>query len=154
MHTALKTFFKTVRRRHERTPNISRKGEFMQTPDYEKGRELCERLHGKHSGAALIAALQKICPDNMNMTMEWSYAGITARPGLPLETRVLLLLACCICRGELPLQVKAYVEAGLGLGISKEAIVETILQTLPIVGFPAVTNALLSAEGSLAGAAA
>jgi 4-carboxymuconolactone decarboxylase len=124
----------------------------MQTPDYEKGRELCERLHGEHSGAALIAALQNICPDYMKMTMEWSYAGITARSGLSIETRVLLLLACCICRGELPLQVKAYLEAALGLGISKEAIVETILQTLPIVGFPAVTNALLSAKDALASA--
>jgi 4-carboxymuconolactone decarboxylase len=122
----------------------------MQTPDYEKGRELCERLHGKHSGASLIATLREICPDYMRMTLEWSYAGITARPGLPIETRVLLLLACCVCRGELPLQVKAYVEAALGLGLSKDAIVETILQALPIVGFPAVTNALLSAREALA----
>lgn len=121
----------------------------MATLDYEKGRELCEKLHGEHSGTALVATLQKICPDYMNMTMEWAYAGITARTGLPLATRVLILVACCICRGELPLHVKAYVEAALGLGISKEAIMETILQTLPVAGFPAVTNALLSAVEAL-----
>jgi 4-carboxymuconolactone decarboxylase len=64
--------------------------------------------------------LEEMCPDYVDMTMRWSYGGITARPGLSIETRVLLLLACCVCRGELPLQGKAYVEAAHGLGISKE----------------------------------
>lgn len=118
----------------------------MKTQEYERGRELCEQLHGEHSGGALVALLEEICPDYVNITMEWAYAGITARPGLSIETRVLLLLACCICRGELPLQVKAYVEAARGLGISKATIAETILQTLPIAGFPAVTNAFLAAK--------
>jgi 4-carboxymuconolactone decarboxylase len=126
----------------------------MKTQEYKKGRELCEKLHGKHSGGALVAMLNEICPDYVDMTMEWSYAAINARPGLSIETRVLLLLACCICRGELPLQVKAYVEAAHGLGISKETIAETILQTLPIAGFPAVTNAFLSAKEALATASA
>jgi 4-carboxymuconolactone decarboxylase len=122
----------------------------MQTQEYKKGRKLCEKLHGKHSGGALVAMLEEICPDYVDMTMEWSYAAITARPGLSIETRVLLLLACCIRRGGLPLQVKAYVEAAHGLGISKETIAETILQTLPIAGFPAVTNAFLAAREALA----
>jgi 4-carboxymuconolactone decarboxylase len=121
----------------------------MKSQEYKMGRKLCEKLHGEHSGGALIATLEEICPDYIDMTMEWSYAGITARPGLSIETRVLLLLACCICRGELPLQVKAYVEAAYGLGIAKATIAETILQTLPIAGFPAVTNAFLSAKEAL-----
>ena len=49
-----------------------------------------------------------------------------------------------------PLQVKAYAEAAIGLGISKEAVVETVLQTLPIAGFPAVTNALLNLRDTVA----
>jgi 4-carboxymuconolactone decarboxylase len=121
----------------------------MSSSEFEKGRLLCERLHGKHSGADLIAILREVCPDYLAMTMEWAYAGITARPVLPIETRVLLLLGCCICRGELPAQVKAYAEAALGLGLSKSEITETILQTLPIAGFPAVTNAMLAVKDVL-----
>ena len=60
------------------------------------------------------------------------------------------MLAWCICRDEYPLQVKAYAEAALGLGISREAVVETVLQTLPIAGFPAVTNALLNPRDTVA----
>lgn len=63
---------------------------------------------------------------------------------------VLLTLVCCICRGEYPLQVKAYAEAVLGLSISREAVVETVLQTLPIAGCPAVTNALLNLRDTVA----
>ena len=68
---------------------------------------------------------------------------------LPLETRALVLIAASICRGDLPAQVKAYVEAALGLGVSKTTVVETILQTLPIAGFPAVANAFMVAKDVL-----
>ncbi|WP_348269170.1 hypothetical protein P8936_08605 [Edaphobacter paludis] len=40
----------------------------METQEYKKGRELCERLHGKHSGGALVAMLEEICPDYVDMT--------------------------------------------------------------------------------------
>jgi 4-carboxymuconolactone decarboxylase len=121
----------------------------MKTQEYEKERGLCARLHRKHNGGALVAMLEEICPDYLEMTMESICARITASQGLSIETRVLLLLACCICRRELPLQVKAYVEAAHGLGISRATIAETLLQTLPIAGLSAVTDAFLSAKEAL-----
>lgn len=121
----------------------------MATDLYDAGWQLCQKLHGTHSGAEIVAVLQRVCPDYLNMNMEWAYAGVTGRPGLTLETRVLILIAACICRGELPAQVRAYVEAALGRGVPKVAVVETILQTLPIAGFPAVTNAFLAAQDVL-----
>ena len=121
----------------------------MGTEQYEQGWQLCQKLHGEHSGAEIVALLEQVCPDYVRMNMEWAYAGLTARPGLALETRVLVLIAACICRGDLPAQVRAYVEAALGLGVSKAAVVETILQTLPIAGFPAVTNAFILSKDLL-----
>ena len=116
----------------------------MKTKQYAEGWQLCQTLHGAHSGAAIVEMLERICPDYVDMDMEWAYAGITGRPGLSLETRALILIGACICLGDLPAQVKAYVEAALGLGVSRTAVVETILQTLPIAGFPAVTNTFLA----------
>ena len=121
----------------------------MATRLYEEGWQLCEKLHGAHSGAEIVAVLGRVCPDYVEMNMEWAYAGITGRPGLALETRALILIAACICRGDLPAQVKAYVEAALGLGVPKAAVVETILQTLPVAGFPAVTNAFVASKDVL-----
>jgi 4-carboxymuconolactone decarboxylase len=120
------------------------------TRQYEDGWQLCQKLHGAHSGAEIVAMLERVCPDYIAMNMEWAYTGITGRPGLALETRALILIAACICRGDLPAQVRAYVEAALGLGVSRTAVVETILQTLPIAGFPAVTNAFIAAKDVLA----
>lgn len=117
----------------------------MTSESYQRGWQLCRTLHGAHSGEAIVALLERISPDYVAMNMEWAYAGITARAGLALETRALILIPACICRGDLPAQVKAYVEAALGLGVSRVAVIETILQTLPIAGFPAVTNAFLVA---------
>ena len=121
----------------------------MATALYEKCWQLCQKLHGAHSGEEIVALLERVCPDYVEMNMEWAYAGITGRSGLPIETRALILIAACICRGDLPAQVKAYVEAALGLGVPKTAVVETILQTLPIAGFPAVTNAFVAAKDVL-----
>ncbi|HEY7370536.1 MAG TPA: carboxymuconolactone decarboxylase family protein [Polyangia bacterium] len=121
----------------------------MPTSTFEIGLALANKLHGQHAGDQMIAALQKICPDYIKMNMEWAYAGITARPDLPIETRVLIVLACCVCR-DYPVQVRAYAEAALGLGVTREAVVETVLQTLPIAGFPAVTNALLALDATVA----
>jgi 4-carboxymuconolactone decarboxylase len=125
----------------------------MESQTFAEGLDLARRLHGEHSGAELIAVLERVCPDYIRMNMEWAYAGITGRAGLPLETRALVLIAACICRGDLPAQVKAYVEAALGLGVPRTAVVETILQTLPIAGFPAVTNAFVVAQDALVPAA-
>ena len=122
----------------------------MASAQFDEGWQLLQTLHGTHSGEQIVAVLNRVCPDYVDMNVEWAYAGITGRPGLALETRTLILLAACICRGDLPAQVNAYVEAALGLGISKTAVVETILQTLPIAGFPAVTNAFLAAKNVLA----
>jgi 4-carboxymuconolactone decarboxylase len=121
----------------------------MDSPEYIRGLEIAEQLHGAHSGAELIATLREICPAYLSMTMEWAYAGIAGRGVLPIQTRVLMLLACCICRAELPGQVKAYTEAALGLGIPQSEVIETILQTLPIAGFPAVTNAFIAVKDVL-----
>ncbi len=90
----------------------------MLTSQQEKGRQLCERLHGKHSSDAIVGRC-KICPDYINMRMEWSYGGTTGRPTLPIETRGLLLLACVVCQGEYLRKPKGYAEAAVGLGISK-----------------------------------
>lgn len=120
----------------------------MQT-ELEKGLALCNRLHGEHTGAEIVGALKDICPDLYKMTMEWSFAGIFARPGLDLKTRELVVIASCVSQGFMP-QLKAHIEAALTAGCTKQEIVETILQMLPYTGFAAVTNAMILAKEVLA----
>ena len=59
----------------------------MATDAYETGWQLCQKLHGAHSGAKIVARLQQVSVDYVNMNMEWAYAGVTRRPRLALDPR-------------------------------------------------------------------
>jgi 4-carboxymuconolactone decarboxylase len=110
-----------------------------------EGRALMERLHGGHSGEALVRAVSRICPDFADMTFEWALAGVMARPGLDLVTRELLLIGVCTTLGHAQPQLRAHIDAARRIGTTREQIVETILQMLFYAGGAAVANALIIA---------
>ena len=109
-----------------------------------RGLELLEELHGGHAGAAMVAELEKVCPDFADITIEWAIGGIMARPGLDLVTRELILVASCVTLGHAMPQLRAHAESALKLGATKEQIVETILQLTFYAGGPAVRNSLVA----------
>ena len=111
--------------------------------EYEKGLALLETLHGGHSGEQMVQSLEGVCPDLVDMTLEWALAGIMGRPGLDLLTRELLLIASCVTigGGAAP-QLTAHMDAALKVGATKEQIVETILQMLFYAGGVNVSNAM------------
>jgi len=113
---------------------------------YEKGLALFNQLHGERAGAQLVDNLKDICPDFVDMTIEWAMQGIMARPGLDLLTREYLLIASCTTLGHAVPQLKAHIDAALKLGGSKETIVEVILQMTFYAGGAAVSNALSHAK--------
>lgn len=121
----------------------------MHTSEYKRSREQSGKLDHENCAGPLIAVLQEICPDYTRMNVEWLDTGIMAKMGLPIETRVLILLASSVSRGERLLRLRSYAEAAIGLGIAKEEIVEAVLQTLPIAGFPTVIEALSSVKDLL-----
>ena len=115
--------------------------------EYQKGLALLETLHGGQSGEQLVQELQDVCPDFVNMTLEWALAGIMGRPGLDLLTRELLLVASCTTLGgTAEPQLKAHIDAAIKVGATREQIVETILQMLFYAGGVNVSNALRSAK--------
>ena len=110
------------------------------------GSELLARLHGGHAGEALVADLAGICPDFATMTTDWAFAGIMARPGLDLLARHYVVIAACVTLGHATPQLRAHLEAALGLGAPREALVEVILQTMFYAGGAATANALRVAK--------
>jgi len=110
--------------------------------NYQEGLALLNRLHGGHAGEQLVNNLKDICPDFVDMTIEWAMQGIMARPGLDLLTREYLIIASCVTLGHAMPQLKAHIEAAVTLGATKQQIVEAILQVLFYAGGAAVSNAL------------
>lgn len=114
----------------------------MHISEHKKSRELSGKLDHENGVGPLIGVLQEICPDYLRINVRWFDTGITAKMFLPIEIRVLILLASSVSRGERPIRLRSYAEAALGLGIAKEEIVQAVLQTLPVAGFLAVAEAL------------
>ncbi|HVI58631.1 MAG TPA: carboxymuconolactone decarboxylase family protein [Luteimonas sp.] len=120
----------------------------------ERGLALLQRLHGGHAGEAMVEELRDVCPAFADMSIEWAFGGVMARPGLDLRTRQLVLVASCVTLGHALPQLRAHAEAALEAGASREEVVETILQLTFYAGGPAVRNALVSLKDVLAGSGA
>jgi 4-carboxymuconolactone decarboxylase len=114
--------------------------------NYQNGLALLNQLHGGMAGEALVNNLKDICPDFVDMTIEWATQGIMARPGLDLLVREYLLIASCVTIGHVVPQLKAHIDAAIKLGGSKEQIVEVILQMMFYAGGASVSNALSHAK--------
>jgi hypothetical protein len=44
-----------------------------------RGEALLNTIHGDHSGEAIVAALDDVCPDLARMTIEWGFGEIVSR---------------------------------------------------------------------------
>jgi len=113
---------------------------------YKKGEALLNKIHGAHTGEAIVSALNDICPDLAGMTIEWGFGEIVSRSGIDLRTRQLVTVASCVTLGHAQPQLRAHIEGALNVGATKEEIVEVILQVALYAGFAAATNAMLLAK--------
>jgi 4-carboxymuconolactone decarboxylase len=120
--------------------------ETKKSESYKKGLALLNQLHGNGSGEALMDNLKDVCPEFVDMTIEWAMQGIMARPGLDLLTREYLVISSCVTLGHAVPQLKAHIDAAIKLGGTKQQIVEVILQVLFYAGGAAVSNALVHAR--------
>jgi 4-carboxymuconolactone decarboxylase len=115
-----------------------------------RGQRLLETLHGGHAGEAMLAEVGEINRDFVDMTIEWAFGGIMSRPGLDLPTRQLILIASCVTSGNAQPQLRAHAEAALRVGVTRQQIIETILQLTFYAGGPAVRNSLVALKDVLA----
>jgi 4-carboxymuconolactone decarboxylase len=123
---------------------------FVSNPELRaRGVALFEQLFGGEVMAAAKRDLEEICPDFIDMTLEWAVGGLTARPGLDLATRELVVIASCVTLGHTVVQLRAHTQAALKAGATKEQIVEAMLQLQFYAGGAAVRNALANVKDIL-----
>src|SRR5277367_5583177 len=75
-----------------------------------------------------------------DLITRYAWGEIWARPGLPRQTRSLLTLAMLVAlnRGE---EFRLHLRAAIRNGVSREEIIETLLQTAIYCGVPAANAA-------------
>lgn len=116
----------------------------------ERGSALLEQLHGTGAAQALREDMEGLCPDFVDMSIEWALGGIMARPGLDMITRELVVIASCVTLGHTVVQLRAHVHAALAAGATSEQVIESILQLTFYAGGASVRNALAHCRDMLA----
>lgn len=121
------------------------------TDRYERGRRALAEIDGE-AGEAVIASLADIAPDFARYLLEFPFGDIYTRPGLDLRSREVATIAALTAMGTAAPQLKVHIRAGLNVGLSREEIVEIIMQMAVYAGFPAALNGLSVARAAFADA--
>ncbi|SEP40256.1 4-carboxymuconolactone decarboxylase [Methylobacterium sp. ap11] len=115
----------------------------------ERGRRALAEIDG-HAGEAVVASLADIAPDFATYLLEFPFGDIYSRPGLDLRAREIATIAALTAMGNATPQLKVHIAAGLNVGLSREEIVEILMQMAVYAGFPAALNGLFAAKAVFA----
>lgn len=112
---------------------------------YTRGARALAEIGGQ-AGERVTQALADIAPDFARLLIEFPFGDIYMRPGLDLRSREIAAIAALTAMGTAPAQLKVHVAAGLDIGLSRDQILETIVQITVYAGFPAALNGLFAAK--------
>lgn len=116
-----------------------------QNDRYERGLRALARIDGR-VGEKVVERLSRIAPDFARYLVEFPFGDIYDRPGLDLRSRQIATIAALTALGTAAPQLKVHIEAGLNVGLSRDEIVEILMQMAVYAGFPAALNGLFAAE--------
>jgi len=110
-----------------------------------KGREIQAQLWPQvATGPTGAFPAAKLAPDFYRYVAETAFGMIWSRPGLAIRDRSLVTCAQLAALGKTE-ELKAHLRGALNLGISKEELVEVLMQTAVYAGVPAANDALKAA---------
>ena len=117
----------------------------MEQTRFQKGWELLRQVDDA-GGEAVINSLSDVAPDLGRYIMEFAFGDIYAREGLSLKEREMITLASLLTAGGCEPQLEVHINGALNTGISREKVVEAMIQCVPYVGFPRVLNGVFTAR--------
>ena len=112
---------------------------------FERGKRALAEIDGE-GGQKVVDSLADIAPDFARYIIEFPFGDIYSRPGLDLRSREIATIAALTALGNAAPQLKVHIQAGLNVGLSRDEIVETIMQMAVYAGFPAALNGLFAAK--------
>ena len=120
---------------------------------FDRGLRALAEIDG-HGGQKVIDALADVAPDFGRYLIEFPFGDIYSSQGLDLRSREVATIAALTALGNAAPQLKVHIQAGLNVGLSRDEIVETIMQMAVYAGFPAALNGLFAAKEVFASPAA
>lgn len=113
----------------------------------ELGRLTLGALHGE-TGLHYVARLAEVCPDMADLLLGFAYGSVYARPGLDIRSRQIATIAALTALGDSEHELSIHIASSLRAGLTREEIVEVILQMSVYAGFPRALSALKSASAA------
>ncbi len=106
-----------------------------------RGRELMATLHGDRGQEGYAAPGNTITGELYPAAIRYGYGELWFRPGLNHRQRMLCALASFTVLG-LERQLRKFSASALNVGLTREEIIEAVIQTGPYGGFPRALNGL------------
>ncbi len=100
----------------------------------------------KEAGDEVYRRLSEISPDFADMLVTYPFGDIYTRSGLDLRSREIATISALTVLGYASPQLSAHIRAGLNAGLSRDEIIEIIIQMSVYAGFPAAINAMYAAK--------
>lgn len=110
-----------------------------------KGHAVMRQLHGARAQEGYAAPGNAVTGALYPMAIRYGYGALWSRPGLTHRQRMLCALAAFTTMG-LEGQLKKFAKSALNVGLTREEVIEAIIQTAPYGGFPRALNALAVAS--------
>ncbi len=95
-------------------------------------------------------AVGAIAPDFHRLIMSFAYGDINSRPALDLKSREIATIAALTAMANARPQLEAHIVGGLSVGLTREEIVEIIMQMAVYAGVPASLNGMMAARAAFA----
>ena len=107
---------------------------------YESGLHTMEELFSQEVRTGM-EEIKKISPDFWEMIVSTGFGDIYSRDTLSLSQREIITLTTLITQGAFD-QLRVHLQAALNVGLTKEEIIEIIIQCAGYVGFPKAVQAM------------
>lgn len=112
---------------------------------YQRGWEKLKEIDGE-AGERVIESLKDITPEFARYVIEFPFGDIYSRPGLDLKSREIAVVAALTALGNAAPQLKVHIHAALNVGLTRQEVIEVIMQMAVYAGFPAALNGLFAAK--------
>ncbi len=105
------------------------------------GLEVMAKLHGDRANQGYAAPGNAITGELYPSAIRYGYGELWSRPGLDHRQRMLCAIAAFTAMG-LESQLRKFAKSALNIGLTRQEVVEAVIQTGPYGGFPRALNGL------------
>ena len=119
------------------------------SPRYDAGMEVRREVLGDEHVDRASAGITDVNRDYQELITEYAWGGIWTRPGLDRRSRSIVVLTALVAGRHFE-ELEFHLRAALTNGLSRDEIVEVLLQTAVYCGVPAANSAFAVANKVLA----